>query len=483
MIPLPRLLDSSLNEVKRLHPINVSINENIVPLSTASMTLLPEEEISERSFVELFTVNGSAGIYIAKKPENSYGDRGFTITLEHAVSEIGNWVVKADVEQVEKTLSQAITQVFSYYGGSLWQLGTCSVSGNLIFSTQYGNNLLSTINSLVQEVPAAMVSFDFSTTPWTLNIVSRGTTVTGEGRLSRNIESVRIAKDDSGLCTRVYCNGLGSGGVGIGYMDADTLSTYGVIEDYISGDYTYAQAQIVATQYLNAHKAPKYSISVSMLDLSSHTGESLDSIMLGKLFRIAIPEDNITIEENVTGISWSDVYNMPESASVTLSEEEERLEKFITQTNSYYSEQITTIEDKVKDNDENVKRITSDISKLDDKISLVVTESQGQDVINVASIVLGINSQDTTSQSFVAIQADMIDLHGHVSISDLNEYDENLGSLTVPFLKSTSTIDANYLTFEHLAFYVQGDGVYGVDFVTLNIGGTDYDVLVMGNKK
>ena len=63
MISLPRLIDSEGKEVRRIHPVALSISENIVPLSTAEMSLMPNDSIPYRSFVELFTINGSAGFF------------------------------------------------------------------------------------------------------------------------------------------------------------------------------------------------------------------------------------------------------------------------------------------------------------------------------------------------------------------------------------------------------------------------------------
>lgn len=63
-------------------------------------------------------------------------------------------------------------------------------------------------------------------------------------------------------------------------------------------------------------------------------------------------------------------------------------------------------------------RFSSMIDKQDDKISLVVTEQDGQNVVNAASIVLGINGQ---TGSYVKIQANKIDIDGIVTA--LQSYD------------------------------------------------------------
>lgn len=58
-------------------------------------------------------------------------------------------------------------------------------------------------------------------------------------------------------------------------------------------------------------------------------------------------------------------------------------------------------------------RFSSMIEKQNDKISLVVTEQDGHNVINSASIVLGINSYATgQSGSYVKISADAVDIVG-----------------------------------------------------------------------
>lgn len=327
---LPKLLDSSGNEARRLRTIRQSISEKCVPLSTATLALARDESIPDRSYVELFTVNGSAGIFRSRTPTNGYGvNRANSYTLEHAICEVGDWLVRADIEQTQTTLAAALTQIFAYYGGSLWQLGTVSASGNVILSANY-SNLLQTMNSMIAQVHGAFMSFDFTTTPWTINVGTMDSTVNAEGRLGRNLQSVQIRKDDSQLCTRVWLEGLTGG-----KMDADTIGTYGVIERKLPGrDYTAAQAATVATAYLTRHKRPVYSIQISGKDFSAATGETLDRVAIGKMYRLAIPEDSIVAEYNVVEIQWPDCIRAPETAQITLSEPDSTLVDFIARQSS-----------------------------------------------------------------------------------------------------------------------------------------------------
>lgn len=328
MIPLPKLLNSSGAEVRRIRPVSLSIVENIIPLSTASLTIRKEDAFPDRSYLELYNANGSAGVYRARTPDTSYRGNTITIGLEHAVCEIGDFLVRNNGEQEQKTLSAALTHFMSYYSGSKWQLGSVSVSGNVVVQDGY-QDILSAINGAVAQVPGAMLAYNFSTSPWTLSVVSRGTTVSAEGRLSRNIEKCNVKRDDSSLFTRVWVEGLGGEGV-TGHMDADTLSTYGVIETQLGGNnYTQAQAQTVARAFLERHKRPVYSITIDGLDFSGITGEALDRVALGKLYRLAIPEDNVTIEEHITSIRWTDVYDKPYAINLTLAEQDNSSIRFL----------------------------------------------------------------------------------------------------------------------------------------------------------
>lgn len=322
MITLPKLLDSNGDEAERLRPLSLSIYERIEPLSTANMVLMPDQTIPDRSYVELFTVNGSAGVYRSRSPKTGYRQTN-SYTLEHAICEVGDWLVRANIEKTQKTLAEAIAQVFGYYGGTRWQLGTVSAVGNVILSANY-SNVLQTMNSLIAQVEGAVMQFDFSTDPWTVSVGTIPSVVSAEGRVSRNVTGAVIQKDDSNLCTRVWLAGLQNG-----YMDADTISEYGVIERKLNGDYTASEAAIVAAAYLAKYKRPSYTVTVDGIDFSALTGEPLDRVEIGKLYRLVIPEDGVTIEQPIVTISWRDVINSPNVVTVTLSKPNTTLIDFI----------------------------------------------------------------------------------------------------------------------------------------------------------
>jgi len=328
-IPLPRLCDSNLNQIRHLQPLSLSVSLDINPLSSASMELQRGEKIPARSYIELFTSIGSVGYFRARSPQDAYGEQRTTVELESALAEIGDWLVREEIKET-KTADEAVRTIFSHYRGNRWQLGSLSgIDGDVALEVNY-KSVLDALLGILEQKADAMIEMDFTTSPkWTLNIVSRGSTVAAEGRLARNVESARVELDDTELCTRVYYEipGAQKGETVWEHIDSDTKDTYGVVEQTVitgSGD-TQAQCEEKARSYLNAHKNPKISVEIDAQDLSIITGETLDTFKLGKLFRLALPEYNVTVEEHITALSWDDVYGDPMSINVRLADEMESL--------------------------------------------------------------------------------------------------------------------------------------------------------------
>lgn len=392
-VRLPRRVDANGNTVEEYHPISMSLDLNIKPLSTATMQLPWDENIPARSFVELFTPLGSAGFFRVRSPEDAYGEDMTSVELEHAITEVGDYLVKAKYDEM-MAANTAMQTVFSHYGGGRWQLGSVAAlgSGQIALSANY-DRVLDAMLAILEQKPECYLAFNFSTTPWTVSIATKDTTVSAEGRLSRNVDSAKIIYDDTELCTRVYYEhetttdstaGINLNGVPTfdvntnysagtivlysnklyslpnghtagetwanttsvlqnniptsewAYLDADTIGTYGLIERRVStgSDYTEGEAQKVAQEYLRTHKKPKVTVRVQAEELANTTGEPWDTFTIGKLLRLALVDYNVTVCENITGQSWNDVYNEPESMEVVLGDEEDTAIKFLHDVDS-----------------------------------------------------------------------------------------------------------------------------------------------------
>lgn len=310
-------------------PVQVSITENIVPLSTATITLPKNERLPSRSYVELFTPYGSAGMFRVRQPRNSYGNDTNTAELEHMVSAVGDWLVKEKIEEMLPA-NTAMTRVFSHYKGRWWKLGSVSAlgSGKVAVECDY-DRILDVMISILRQKPDCMMAFNFNTTPWTINIVKKGTTVSAEGRLSRNVTNATVSYDDSELVTRVWYRTFTTKNNEVqetwNHKDAPTQKRYGTVEGTVSTDsrMTAEEIDYIVNTYIEEHKEPRVNVSIQASELARITGESMDKFTIGKKYRLAIPDYSFTLEDIITSITWNDPYNNPRDVTVVLGDEED----------------------------------------------------------------------------------------------------------------------------------------------------------------
>lgn len=358
--------------MKRLRPVQMSVNLEIVPLSTASMTLLKDDTVTARSFVEIYTSIGSVGIFRVRAPQESYGDETITVECEHAITEVADYLIKEDYEKAMNAQT-AMKTLFSHYKGKLWKLGSLTnLSGTVNVTSNY-NTVLEAMLSVLDQQRDLMMAFDFTTSPWTINFVKKGTVVAAEGRLSRNVKSAKVTYDDSNLCTRVYADGLtGTKDNVYGHLDASTLSKYGVVEKTVSGSDNKDDTTRTAKAFLNDNKEPKVSVEIDAADLSLITGESLDKFTLGKLFRLAIPDRGVTVEQHITSLSWDDVFNNEESIHVTLAAKKDTVLSFLHDVETGGGRGGGSSNRKT---DKNKKEYTTRFEQTDKQINLVAERS------------------------------------------------------------------------------------------------------------
>lgn len=502
MIQLPRLYVKG--KFSRLvNPINVSITDNMKPLSTASITLPKGEELPIRSWVELFNPYGSVGMFRVRSPRNNYGKESSTAELEHMIAEVGDYLVKEEISEMMAGTT-AIKRIFDHYKGGKWKLGKYSDvgSGKVAVEVSY-DNVLNALMSILEQKPECMMKYDFSTTPWTISIVKKGTSVMSEGRISRNVTSATVTYDDSELCTRVWYQIFSTVKDKDGnetveakwvYKDADTLKNYdNPIEGRVgtSSDMTTAEINAVVDNFLREHKQPKASVSIQGIELSKITGERMDKFVVGDLHRLALPDYGVTVELNITSISWNNVYSQSMNVVVNLGEEEDTVVTFLHNLDATgsgtrggggggggrkkqeekWKEYSTKFEQDdrrismtaqrvdrannileqaglrlnskgvliyAKDNKNNLQSkldVTSDAIKAEAKarsgkdeelsgkikvqagrISLVVEEKDGKNVIKSASIITAINSDGSS----IVLSADKIDLQGSVLADEIS---------------------------------------------------------------
>lgn len=319
-VRLPRLLDAQLREVCRLHPVTLSINERLVPPHDASMTLPPGEGASFHAWVELYTIDGSAGFYRVSSSSESYVSTG-DVDLEHSAAILGDAIIPGEGTYsgtcAEVLAAMLANQTTLVNGQKPWVLGTCAKSASIEYAYDC-NNILSAMTEVVgDEKDGYALEFDDTHGfPWKVNVVSVETSASCEGRLSRNLESVSVSISDDEFCTRIYCKSLPEPH----YIDGATVGVWGIITKTITaGEGVTAESlQSYITRYLEDHKNPRNSIEINGVDLATATEESLDSFRVGRLFRLALPDYGVKMEERILVRSIADVYGDPRGVRLTL---------------------------------------------------------------------------------------------------------------------------------------------------------------------
>lgn len=318
-VPLPRLLDGDLvTERARLHPVALSISETLSPLSTASMTLPEGETVALHDFVRLYTARGDAGVYRVASVRTAYTGET-SVELEHGICVLGDALIPG-----EGTLSGTAAEVLGAMlahqasgptGAPLWTLGTVSFAQAVTYEHDY-NNLLTALMELVDGIDSARMAFDQSAVPWKIHVQAMESTPGCEGRLGRNVRSASLTLDDSELCTRIYCANLPDPG----YIDGPTVSAWGVVSKMITAAENVTQESLTSyiNRYLEEHKNPRVSVEIDADELSIMTGETLDRFENGRLFRLALPDYGVSVEERIIAIQTGSVYGDPEHVRLSL---------------------------------------------------------------------------------------------------------------------------------------------------------------------
>ena len=369
-IKYPVLYSAALLPEKRIVPISASLTLSMKPLSTANLTVSRDEGVQIHDWIELFTPHGSAGIFRVSQIEDTFNENEVSLTLEHglcvlrdAIADIAqtakrytavdvratttvsytgtkaqvtaackayqdskpgytpNWAITSEDNGTyfegtpENVLQQILTyQTIKVNNVNLWQKGTVTPTASVKIEVNH-DNCLDLLDSLMEELQGYMLTYDMSSIPWSVNIVAKPSTVSSEGRLSRNLTNAQISYDDSELVTRVYMDGLTNG-----YMDADTVGTYGIVGTYIKDGDTLSSArkQAICQRYLDKHKHPAVSINLDAVELRQLTGDDLDAVEIGRKYRVALPDYDTTLTEQVVTLNYPDVYGQPGVCRITL---------------------------------------------------------------------------------------------------------------------------------------------------------------------
>lgn len=351
---LPRLLDANRQERARLRPTASSLQLQLNATSTAQMTLPHSATLpAMHDWVELYTAKGSAGLYRVTAMAQQ-AQLECTVTLMHGIDTLSDcvWVGQTDYSG---TVAGFLQQLLAHQKQVYWQLGTCQDAGAWKKSGINYDRISDLLADLIGERHGYYLTYDFSTWPWTLNLLALPQTVSAEWRLGRNVHTCTYNRNDNDLCTRLYLSVSTTTTSSVpGYtpeeldgrtvpeIETSTVKTtetnvrtydnaaaqavYGIVEktaDINTEDVVDPNAW--AQQFLQDRAEPTVQITIDGYELAALTGDSWDDFTLGKLTRCCLVNDGITVHERVVGVTYSDIQGEPTHVVVELAN---RLAKF-----------------------------------------------------------------------------------------------------------------------------------------------------------
>ncbi|MBE5803782.1 MAG: hypothetical protein E7316_04645 [Clostridiales bacterium] len=411
-IRLPRLMDRSLRELCRLEPSSLSIEENLTPLSTAVMTLpAAGPQVETGQFVELFTLQGSAGLFRVEQVERNY-QTSTRVYLSHSLITLADSLYITPEAEGALSVPQLFRGILSQQ--KLWQAGRIEVPSGTKVTIEGSGSLLDALSEMMDALPDYRLAFDHTTQPWALHLLALTEACATECRLTRNLRSLTVETDRSELCTQLFLPDIAEP------LVADTIDQWGAVSAQLSADADLGEAELRTRgqQYLDKHKNPQVTVSLEALELCGITGAALDSFRLGGMCRVCLPDHPTPLTQRIVTLSWPDVYGTPEAVKVTLANKPQTA--------------TTLLSSLVVDTTRIRKRVVEQWDELDTQKSLLIAAQNditlcAKDMItlrsgvaeNTAQITL-MDGQITANANAISLKADRIELDGYVTMEAFN---------------------------------------------------------------
>lgn len=501
---LPRLLNADGSERSRLHPVKLSATINKTPLSVSNMVVSAGNDIFVRDFVEIYKKDKSLGIFrVASVGRESKGTQN--INLSHGIVTLEDSVTPAETT-VQGTLSAVVATLLGYQKGTVrWAVGSVPNEGAYKLEVDR-TNLLQAFCDLCKQARDYVFRYDQTGSTWKINAYPVASENLSECRISRNASSPRMTIDESDLCTRVLAPQLDNG-----YMDADTVGTWGIVERDlgVADDSDAAEVKKYAAEVLEARKNPAISVEIDAFELSDRTGDPIDRFEIGYRCRVAMAGIGISVLETIESLYYYDLLSQPDVVTITLANKPRDVSKSLAslakQTsglNSTVTKQGSGIRSNSNAIDDNKQFIIRDREIIDlhtktiEEQGLVLKEAEIQ--IGDAKITLEAHQQTLTEQGkrlssaeirldgaeanillkvdkdgvissinltpeAVTIQAKRIDLSGYVTAEQLSAQIANI-NISMATLVDTATLRANSAI---VSFLTLGDAYISKESLTV----------------
>ena len=318
-VRFPRLLDGNFRERRRLRPVSLSLSLERAACATAQL-VLPEAEgpLPFLSFLELYTPRGSAGIYrVTADSDATQGVR--TYPLRHAIDTLHDSLWKAQTD-FTGTMAQFLAALLAQQNTPYWQLGTCQDTGSWKRDGINYDRLDALLDEVREDRRDYLFTYDFSTTPWTLNFVHVSAAVDAEMRLTRNLLEGALRHTRDGMGNRLYLSISTTAQEQDGspgettveyrtYNDSASQALYPVVEITANVDSAeVADPDAWAAQFLLEHALPLAQASADGWEIVKSTGEAWDQLDLGKRCRLAAKREGFPAEFPIERIQYEDLF-------------------------------------------------------------------------------------------------------------------------------------------------------------------------------
>lgn len=316
---------------------SVSYDMPLNSLWTASFTLpANDEKVAEcqpLNFVELWDDAEYIGLFriLPQTAKRSANGAEITYQCEHVLATLLDDVLFQyhTIGGAEVFTGDTLQYILSQQSTVRWQLGTCQFEYEFEYNFE-NDNLLGALFAVPKPfLDEYQWTWNTQVYPWQLNLVRPSEDVEAYIRYGVNMQGVERYEDPTNLCTRLYPLGYGEGvnqltikevNGGLPYIQADTVSTYGVIAK------TWVDRSIENPDTLKARalaileelKVPRITYRVDASELYKITNDELDKFRLGTLIRIIDEDLGIDFTSRVVKYSKGDLFGNPAAVSLEI---------------------------------------------------------------------------------------------------------------------------------------------------------------------
>ena len=371
-IPNPRLLRTG----ETLIPTGLEVTLATDELPQVRITLAEDPGVLLHDLIEIHTAQGSAGLFRVTDRSKAYEDE-IALSCRGALDTLSDDVYPGTTA-VSGTVSAVIASILSKQSTAKWQLGSCAMTGSVKIENSY-TNLLDLMEAVRKQHPGYWWTYNYATTPWTVNLAALPDTTAAEFRLGRNVSSATIDLSDAEMCTKLYMTVTdGSTSTLYTFDDASAQAEWGVITKTVdvSADDLPGTPAEYAAEILAQRGKPVAFITLDGYDLKRLTGDDFDRITLGSNCQVVLEGFEGFFTERVTRIRWPDALDEPDRITVSLAN---NLAPFREQLNLIKKTGGGAAK-KAAENERELIIQKADIEKSNERILLWATEEQWDEI-------------------------------------------------------------------------------------------------------